>query len=149
MVTALDHDLITIILLIFILLFCIWFGWMIRRQWKKNVFFSLQRRGRAGEVTSISILKRHGYKIIDQQIKLEGHIFIDETISKFDLRPDFLVEKNGNRYIAEIKTGEVANPKNRNTRRQLHEYSYYGGYDVILLVDPDTMSITRISFRKP
>ena len=148
MVMFLDRDVINILLLIFILFFCICFGWIIRWQWKKIYFFLLQRRGRAGEISSINILKRNGYKIIDQQIRLEGHIFIDGRISKFELRPDFLVEKDGTKYIAEIKTGEVASPKNRNTRRQLHEYAYYGGYDVILLVDPDAISITRISFRK-
>jgi len=63
-------------------------------------------------------------------------------------RPDFLVEKDGVQYIAEIKTGEVANPTNRNTRRQLHEYSYYSGHDVVLLVDPIKKSIKRLSFQK-
>lgn len=149
MVISPDRDLLNIILFILILFIFIFFGWILRWQWKNNIFLFLKRRGREGEITSINILKRNGYKIIGHQIRLEGHIFIDGRKSKFELRPDFLVEKDGIRYLAEIKTGEVASPKNRNTRRQLHEYVYYGGYDVILLVDPDAMSITRISFRKP
>ena len=72
---------------------------------------------------------------------------VDDELRKFKLRPDLLVEKDGIRYIAEIKTGEVANPSNRNTRRQLHEYSYYSGHDIILLLDPTEKSIKRISFK--
>jgi hypothetical protein len=79
---------------------------------------------------------------------LTGHFFIDDAFKEFDLRPDLLVEKDGARYIAEIKTGEVANPNNRNTRRQLHEYSYYGGHDIVLLVDPIRKSIKRLSFQR-
>jgi len=85
---------------------------------------------------------------LQEQIKLSGHIFIDDSLEKFELRPDFLIEKEGVQYIAEIKTGESANPSNRNTRRQLHEYSYYSGYDVILLVDPTKNLIIRVSFKR-
>ena len=59
-----------------------------------------------------------------------------------------LVEKNGVKYIAEIKTGDVASPFNRNTRRQLHEYSYYSNHDIVLLVDPIKKSIKKLSFKK-
>ena len=81
-------------------------------------------------------------------MKLNGYFFIDEELNKFDLRPDLLVEKDGVQYIAEIKTGEVANPSNRNTRRQLHEYSYYSNQEIVLLVDPIRKSIKRLSFKK-
>ena len=108
----------------------------------------VRKRGRKGEKTSINLLKKNGYKILDEQIKLNGYFFIDQELNEFDLRPDLLVEKDGIEYIAEIKTGEVANPSNRNTRRQLQEYSYYSNQDVILLVDPIKKSIKRISFKK-
>ncbi len=69
-------------------------------------------------------------------------------MNEFDLRPDLLVEKDDVQYIAEIKTGDVANPFNRNTRRQLHEYSYYSNQDDVLLVDPIRKTIKKLSFRK-
>ena len=108
----------------------------------------LRKRGKKGERTSIKLLEKNGYKILDKQIKLNGYFFIDDELNKFDLRPDLLVEKDGVQYIAEIKTGEVANPSNRNTRRQLHEYSYYSNQDIVLLVDPIKKSIKRLSFKK-
>ena len=108
----------------------------------------VRKRGRKGERTSINLLEKSGYKVLDEQIRLNGYFFVDDELNEFDLRPDLLVEKDGIQYIAEIKTGEVANPSNRNTRRQLHEYSYYSDQDVVLLVDPTKKSIKRISFKK-
>ena len=108
----------------------------------------LRKRGKKGEINSIKLLKKKGYKVLDEQIKLNGYFFIDDDLKQFELRPDFLVEKDGVRYIAEVKTGDVANPVNRNTRRQLHEYSYYSGHDVVLLVDPIKKTIKKINFQK-
>ena len=108
----------------------------------------VRKRGKKGERTSIKLLEKNGYKVLDEQIKLNGYFFIDDELNEFDLRPDLLVEKDGVQYIAEIKTGEVANPSNRNTRRQLHEYSYYSNQDVILLVDPIKKTIKRLSFKR-
>ena len=108
----------------------------------------VRKRGKKGERSSINLLEKNGYKVLDEQIKLNGYFFIDDELKEFDLRPDLLVEKDGIQYIAEIKTGEVANPSNRNTRRQLHEYSYYSNQEIVLLVDPIRKSIKRLSFKK-
>ena len=79
---------------------------------------------------------------------MNGFFFIDDDLKEFDWRPYLLVENEGMQYIAEIKTGEFANPSNRNTRRQLHEYSYYSNQEIVLLVDPIRKSIKRLSFKK-
>ena len=148
MTELIENNSLLLVLIIFVVLFFIWLGWKIRIWWKNFLFMLLRKRGQKGEKISIKLLEKNGYKILDHQIKLNGYFFIDEDLKQFELRPDFLVEKDGIQYIAEIKTGEVANPTNRNTRRQLHEYSYYSGYDVVLLVDPIKKSIKRLSFQK-
>ena len=148
MIEIIENNLLLLILITSLVFFFIWLGWKIRLWWKNFLFMLVRKRGRKGEKTSINLLKKNGYKILDEQIKLNGYFFIDEELNKFDLRPDLLVEKDGIEYIAEIKTGEVANPSNRNTRRQLQEYSYFSNQDVILLVDPIKKSIKRISFKK-
>ena len=124
-----------------------WQGWKIRLWWRKFLFMLLRRRGKKGEKASIKLLEKNGYKILKEQIKLDGFLLVDDELRKFELRQDLLIEKDGIRYIAEIKTGEIANPSNRNIRRQLHEYSYYSGHDIISLVDPIEKSIKRISFK--
>lgn len=147
MIDLLTDNLIFLSLALAIALLFIWLGWKIRQWWKNFLFMLLRRKGKKGEKASMKLLEKNGYKILEEQIKLEGFLLVDEALRKFELRPDLLVEKDGIRYIAEIKTGEVANPSNRNTRRQLHEYSYYSGHDVILLVDPTKKSIKKISFK--
>ena len=147
MIDLLTDNLIFLSLALAIALLFIWLGWKIRIWWKNFLFMLLRRKGKKGEKASMKLLEKNGYKILEEQIKLEGFLLVDKALRKFELRPDLLVEKDGIRYIAEIKTGEVANPSNRNTRRQLHEYSYYSGHDVILLVDPTKKSIKKISFK--
>ena len=148
MIEWIENNTLLFSLLIFFVIFFVWLGWKIRIWWKNFLFMLLRKRGQKGEKTSVKLLEKNGYKILDEQIKLDGYFYINDTLKHFDLRPDLLVEKNGIQYIAEIKTGEVANPTNRNTRRQLHEYSYYSGHEVVLLVDPIKKSIKRLSFQR-
>ena len=148
MMNLIENNSLLLFLVICVAILSIWFGWKIRLWWKNLLFKLSRKRGQKGEKTSIGLLERNGYKILDKQIKLTGHFFIDYALEEFDLRPDLLVEKDGTKYVAEIKTGEVASPNNRSTRRQLHEYAYYGGHDTVLLVDPIKKTIKRISFQR-
>tara|TARA_B100000886_G_scaffold331185_1_gene282447 strand:+ start:219 stop:674 length:456 start_codon:yes stop_codon:yes gene_type:complete len=148
MIEWVENNTLLFFLIIFFVIFFVWLGWKIRIWWKNFLFMLLRKRGQKGEKASVKLLEKNGYKVIDEQIKLNGYFFINGSLKQFDLRPDLLVEKDGIKYIAEIKTGEVANPTNRNTRRQLHEYSYYSGHEVVLLVDPIKKSIKKLSFQR-
>ena len=148
MIELIKDNLPFLIFIACLVIFFIWLGWKIRLWWKNFLFMLVRNRGKKGERTSIKLLEKNGYKVLDEQIKLNGYFFIDGELNEFDLRPDLLVEKDGIKYIAEIKTGEVADPSNRNTRRQLHEYSYYSNQEVVLLVDPIKKTIKRLTFKK-
>ena len=148
MFDLIENNLLLIAALTFATISLIWLGWKIRLWWKNFLFMLVRKRGTKGERKAIKLLQKNGYEILDAQVRLTGHFFVDDELTEFDLRPDFLVERNGYRYIAEIKTGDASNPKNRNTRRQLHEYSYYSGMGSILLVDPTKNSIQSVSFKK-
>ena len=148
MTDLIENNLLVFLLIITCIILFIWLGWKIRLWWKNFLFMLLRKRGKKGEQNSIMLLEKNGYRIIEEQMKLNGYFFVDDALSKFDLRPDLLVEKDGVKYIAEVKTGDVASPFNRNTRRQLHEYSFYSNNDIILLVDPIKKSIKKISFKK-
>ena len=148
MFVLLKDNLLLLILITCLIIFFIWLGWKIRLWWKNFLFMLLRKRGKKGEITALKLLEKKGYRVLDEQIKLCGYFFINDKLKKFDLRPDLLVEKDGVRYIAEVKTGEAADPANVQTRRQLHEYSYYGNQNVVLLVDPIKKSIKFLSFKK-
>ena len=95
MIELIERNLFAILLILFLIIFFIWLGWKIRLWWKNFLFMLLKKRGRKGERNSIILLENYGYKILNEQIKLNGYFFIDGKLSEFDLRPDLLVEKMG------------------------------------------------------
>ena len=90
MIDLIDNNSLLLTLIIFVVLFLIWLGWKIRIWWKNFLFMLLRKRGKKGEINSIKLLKKKGYKVLDEQIRLNGYFFIDDTLNKFELRPDLL-----------------------------------------------------------
>jgi len=121
-----------LILSIILIVFFMWLGWRLRLWWKNILFSRSRKRGRQGEAEALKILKRYGYKIIQSQLSLPGHIFIDDDKQDFDVRPDYLVEKGGVQYLAEVKTGKAARSASRETRRQLFEYAALGNSNTVI-----------------
>ena len=136
----------TLILLSIAVVFFVWFGWRLRLAWKNFLFGRRRRRGAKGELDAVSLLHGYGYNVKESQVSIKGYLNIDGTLSDFEVRPDFLVEKDGVSYLAEVKTGKSAEPSNRITRRQLREYSMLHGGGVALLVDPGEEKVMKISF---
>ena len=135
-----------LILVIAAIVFFLWLGWKLRLAWK-NFLFSLRKRtGKRGETKAITLLAKLGYKIVQSQVTLPGHLYVDDDRMDFDVRPDYLVERDGVRYLAEVKTGGAAKVGNRSTRRQLLEYARLGSTDTIVLVDATTGTVSKIRF---
>ena len=135
-----------VVLIIAAIVLFLWLGWKLRLAWK-NFLFSLRiRRGRLGESNAIEFLEKHGYRIVQSQITLPGHLYVDDDRQEFDIRPDYLVERDGVQYLAEVKTGDAAKAGNRSTRRQLLEYAKVGSTNTIVLVDATTGTVSKIRF---
>lgn len=134
------------ILIILILVFLLYLGWKIRRTYKNFLFFLLKRKGKKGEKNARKLLKNNGYKIISAQHKMQGFLYENKKKVFFEVRPDYLVEKNDITYIAEVKTGLSALIGERNTRRQLLEYSKLFNSNKVLLVDLTRNKIKTIEF---
>ena len=129
-----------------VVLFLLWLGWRIRIAWKNLLFSLIRRRGRIGENRAIRLLKKGGYNIIQSQVPLSGNIHIDNRPSSFNVRVDYLVEREGQKYLAEVKTGLAAQASNPATRRQLLEYATIGKTDKIVLVDSTLGTVKTIRF---
>ena len=97
-----------------------------------------------------ALLKKKGFKIIGEQKRADIITYVDGKPNLGFVQADFLVEKNGKRYVAEVKAGElVSDPNEPSTRRQLLEYKFaYKPYG-ILLVDMLDKSIHKIDFELP
>jgi hypothetical protein len=104
------------------------------------------RRAAAGERAAEPLLARAGYRVVGRQVSAALEYAIDGEPCAFEVRADYLVERDGRAWIAEVKTGEHA-PRlsTRATRRQLLEYGHAFGAAGVLLVDPERDRVHRVS----
>ena len=74
-------------------------------------------------------------------------VFVDDEAHSVTIRADYVVFKDGARYVAEVKTGRTATRiDSAATRRQLLEYRHAFDVDGVLLVDADSGTIHSIGF---
>ena len=133
------------LLIIFVILI-LYLGWRIRKAWKNFLFYLIKRKGRKGEGIAVKLLNKAGYEIIDEQVSFSGFLFENNNKVEYLVKPDFLVEKDGEKYIAEVKTGASALIQNRNTRRQILEYSHLNQNKTVLLINIESIKIKKIDF---
>ena len=102
-------------------------------------------RAAAGEWGAPALLARAGYAVIDRQVAGSWTLRANGESKTFGLRADYLVAREGRRYIAEVKTGRLAPSLSHGaTRRQLLEYGAAFDVDGVLLVDADRETITHV-----
>lgn len=106
------------------------------------------RRAAAGEALAEDLLADHGFAVILRQAGLVWSIECDGEPHAVELRADLLVERDGRRYVAEVKTGASAPLlTNAATRRQLLEYCVAYQVDSVLLVDVEAGAVREVTFR--
>ncbi len=106
-----------------------------------------RRLGRHGAAQALKLLRRQGYRILDEEVTGRGVVQVDGAARPFLVRCDALVEKQGRHYVAELKGGaEAARIENRATRRQLLEYAWVFDVDGVLLVDADRRRVHHVVF---
>ena len=125
-------------------------GWLaitLRELRERLVGRARQARGERGEQQAIGVLEAHGYAISARQAPLRYSIAVDGRARTTTLVADFVVERDGEQLIAEVKTGRLAPRIERaETRRQLLEYQLATGGRCVLLVDPDARTIAQVAF---
>ncbi len=107
------------------------------------------RAGRAleAEAWAASLLSRAGYSVVGRQVKGSYDILIDGHPFSISLRADYIVERRGRLFVAEVKSGELApSLETAATRRQLLEYRIAFVVDGVLLVDGEAGSIHEVVF---
>jgi hypothetical protein len=95
-------------------------------------------RALAGEDGAADLLRRAGYRIVARQAAVCWAPLLDGEPYETLVRADYLVEADGERLVAEVKTGDDA-PRlaTAATRRQLLEYLVAFDADGVLLVCPE------------
>jgi hypothetical protein len=123
-----------------------------RWQFRSRLAFS-RERGAEGEVRALGLLEERGFEILGRQVAVTYELEIDGEPVSVGLRADYLVADGDRRYVAEVKTGELApRIETAATRRQLLEYRMafeslnVGG---VLLVDPEARRVRVVRFPLP
>jgi hypothetical protein len=107
------------------------------------------RFGRAAdaEAWAAKLLSRRGYAVVGSQVKGTYDLWVDGRRISIALRADYIVERGGRSFVAEVKSGELApSIETTATRRQLLEYRIAFAVDGVLLVDGEAGSIREVVF---
>lgn len=106
--------------------------------------------GADGEARAEPLLRELGYAIVARQAPTTYELSVDGEPCAVALRADFLVERDGRRFVAEVKTGRAApRVETPATRRQLLEYRVAFDVDGVLLVDVDAGRVHALGFPAP
>jgi hypothetical protein len=121
--------------------------------WLRGVLGRRSRRRRAAralraERNAASLLEAHGFVVLGRQVRQSWALSVDGQELPFTLVADYLVERQGQRWVAEVKTGERSlDLRHGPTRRQLLEYREAFAADGLLLVDAEGQRLRSVSFR--
>jgi hypothetical protein len=123
----------------------LWIGgerWV--RRYKRQRQWS---RAQAAEAAAPRLLQRLGYDVLGAQVEASYTLIVDGQPTSVPLRADYLVARDGRRYIAEVKSGRSAPQlSNAATRRQLLEYLVVFDVHGVLLVDGETKRVREVVF---
>jgi hypothetical protein len=121
---------------------------MVSRRWSRRRRMS-QRMDRAvlGEARAPALLEARGFAVIGAQVVVEHAVRIDDRVVAIPLRADYLAQKDGARYVVEVKTGALApRIETSATRRQILEYRIAFDVDGVILVDAESGRVHEITF---
>jgi hypothetical protein len=124
--------------------------WLARvlRRWRGSLRARRRAaRAGAGEDAAALLLADAGFTIVERQARVVWAPLVDGEPVAMERRVDYLVERDGELLVAEVKTGEEApSVETAATRRQLLEYHVAFAADGVLLVSPERGTIQRVVF---
>lgn len=95
-----------------------------------------------------SLLFKSGYTIVTKQPKASILTTIDNKEHLGTLETDYIVQKEKEKFVVMVKTGqEAGDPLDPIFRRRLIELQAAYGTKAVLLVDPNEGSVHSVSFR--
>ena len=143
-----NHIIFLLLAAIIITLFFFITKYKLKEYYKARKVKKRFERGNKLELQAKKFLKSKGYSIIDYQNTYEHQYKVNGEIQSADIQPDYIVKKNGKKYIVEVKSGSTAiNASNRSTRRQLLEYDYVVENDGVFLLDMENQELKLIQFK--
>lgn len=125
----------------------LWVAARLRRWLSRRVRVRRAARAQAAERDALGVLREHGFVVLGRQVRQSWGLVADGDPLRFTLIADYVVERGGKRWVAEVKTGERAlDLRHGPTRRQLLEYRQAFGADGVLLVDAEGGRLQDVRF---
>jgi len=120
---------------------------LVRKKARRDRIVGRVMRAVEGEQAAGEFLRELGYELLGSQVAAEYAVLVDGETRTIGIRADFLVERGGRKYVAEVKTGAVATRiETPATRRQLLEYLVAFDVHGILLVDMEARRLHAVTF---
>ena len=105
------------------------------------------KRGIKLEKAAAKFLEKKGFEILGQQVPFVHTYYVNGIKTESDLIVDYFVKKNGKYFVIEVKSGNSAiSIANKNTRRQILEYSIAIPCDGVYLLDMENRKLQKITF---
>jgi len=125
----------------------LWLSARLRRWLGRRARVRRAARAKAAERDALGLLEASGFSVVGCQVRQSWGVLADGDELRFTLIADYLVERGGQRWVAEVKTGERAlDLRHGPTRRQLLEYREAFGAEGVLLVDAEGGSLRSVRF---
>ena len=125
----------------------VWLASWLRRWLDRRARVRRAARAQAAERDALGVLEAGGFRVLGRQARQTWGVLADGEEVRFTLIADYLVEREGKRWVAEVKTGERGlDLRHGPTRRQLLEYREAFGAHGVLLVDAERRCLQRVRF---
>ena len=116
--------------------------WLVARRMRAQ-----SGRALGAEAWARRLLERKGYRILGAQVTTAYELLVDGRPLSIVVRADYVVERERKRFVAEVKSGELApSLETSATRRQLLEYAVAFPVDGVLLVDAEAGLVHEVEF---
>lgn len=126
-----------------------WQAWRLR-ELTRAPGLALQERAQhaaRGEELAKRLLERQGFRVQAEQMTGGYTMCVNGVDVKVKLRADLIAEREGKRWLVEVKTGQDAVRYDyAPTRRQLLEYAVAYPVDGVLLLDADRARMVQVEF---
>ena len=79
------------------------------RRWRqRRLVRARRRRAHQAEEDAAGVLRAHGYLILEDQATHTWEVALDGEAYEVELRADYLVARGKKRFVAEVKSGQMA-----------------------------------------
>ena len=132
--------------LLIVLIIAFFIFWKVSHIYKKLKGRFINQKGKDGEKKAVNWLKKHNYKIINEQEIIHSKILVNGKLRNIKANPDIIALKDNQQWVIEVKTGGSANINKADIRRQIRENACLFPYSTIGFFDADKMELFEIEF---